>query len=373
MAQPGASEGDEPSCDQLRSELDELLNKIVIAGNIEDIDDWPGDDWLGLGSESAEDWQKRLDLRSQWTTCINKKIDKKLHEISNPAQLPDKQIDPETPEGQAERERIRTEHTVFAMPKTVRQLAVYLDASGGIPEEFSLALKVRPDADVWGMLKTEYMKPTGGIFGEMKDDTMACIADILADLLPREIIDIIIKILAMAGLLKRFGIMTNNFEFLKTYDPEPDFIGMMEDILIGAIEETIVSAIKELTKMVKDACAEEASPDFGAVSLSDAFGKDNPNTNPDDFELLQARLQALQETLDDWNLPYKAMPGQEDFEQTDVPDFFSIADDIAKLLTPSQFCSILQGNPSFVVKTAVRNLSKNCTPIFMISSQQTQT
>jgi hypothetical protein len=364
IAQPGASEGDEPSCDQLRAELDELLNKIVIAGYIEDIDDWPGDDWLGLGGESMEDWQKRLDLRSQWTACVNKKIDKKLHEISNPPQLPDKRIDPETAEGQAERERIRTEHTVFAMPKTVRQLAVYLDASGEIPEEFSLSLKVRPGADVWGMLKTQYMLPEGGVFATVDDDTMACIADILADLLPREVIDVIINILAAAGLLKRFGIMTNNFEFLKTYDPEPDFMGMAEEILIAAIEETIVSVIKELTKMVKDACAEEARPDFGAASLSDAFGKDNPSTSPDDFELLQARLRALQETLDDWNLPYKALPDLEAFEQTDVPDFFSIADDIAKLLTPSQFCSILQGNPSFVVKTAVLEFIKELYPDF---------
>lgn len=343
----------EESCDDLRAELDDLLTAIVDKGHgYDNIDDWPGDDWLGEASETHEDFVKRVELRNKWTECVNKKIERKVEEIKNPPKIGEKQL------SGPEKERIKTEYAVFAFPKTVKELAVYLDATGKIPEEFALSLRMKPNPDIWSVVTSPNRCPIGA-------DEMRCFANILAKLLPKEVVELIIRLLAFLGILRRFSIMTHGFNFSKMYDPDPDFMAAMEKIVKQALEEALIASIKEITKMLKDACADKPDKRAGAVNLSDAFGKNNPNIDPAAYEDLQNRLAAVQGVLEDWGIPATVVNNPElSLNSENKLDFFEIADEIAALLTPAQFCSILEGNPSLVVKHAVMEFVKELYPEF---------
>jgi len=336
----------EAKCNDLRNEL---ITNLANAG-VEDLTMWPGDDYIDKIADEKLAANLRDSLR-RYTECYNAEITEiRTKFLENNLFAPDSYLSTIT--------------EVYPFPRTVEEAWQQFRATGRFPTNVSL----NPEFNGDRLVKLLTEDPDCGI-------VMEKFIDLLLEFVPpptRQVLKQLIKGALDGSFAAMFNaanipeiptppeVNIDSFRGLvrRTGDPDGLLKLMMETALEQMLEELITGTIKILAQFINEACDDAESKGrnegFGDLTASDIFnGRPNSSVELPDLGELQDRLRELQGELNDWNLPFDVTPNGSSAPGATY-SYWEVVDEMSLLFTPTQLCSLFNGEGGFVLMVTVR-------------------
>ena len=336
----------EAKCNDLRNDL---ITNLANAG-VEDLTMWPGDDYIDKIADQNLAIKLRESLR-KYTECYNEEITEiRKKFLENNLFAPDSHLSTIT--------------EIYPFPRTVEEAWEQFRATGRFPTNVAL----NPEFDGERLVKIMTEDPDCGL-------AMEQFIDLLLEYVPpptRQVLKQLIKGAldgSFAAMFKQAGVPqlpnieevdVSTFRALvrRTGDPDGLLKFMMEQMLEQMLEEIVTGTVKIFAQYINEICDDAESKGrnegFGDLTASDIFnGRPNTRVELPDLGDLQDRLNKIQDELNDWNLPLDATPGGSDAPGEAI-SFWQIVDEMSLLFTPTQLCSLFNGEGSFVLMVTAR-------------------